>query len=138
MSSYYWVYLPDIDEAGTVVEADSFEAAFNTGCAVLYPDEGVEVQVHELGESQTFTAGDVVEPEAEPDGDEYIKTREFLLDLAERNEAGEVTDFGQEITTFLDNNGSMICLTIAARHHREKPAVAKILDAIKIALLAGN
>ena len=133
--SYYWVYLPDIDEAGTVVEADSFDGAFIKGCEALYPDDGVEVQVHELGESRSFTAGDTVEPIAEPDGPEYVKTREFLLDLAKRNEAGEVKDFGQEITTFLDNAGSMICLTIAARHHRENPTVAKILDEIKEALL---
>ena len=56
--TYYWIYLPEIDEAGTVLQAESFEDAFKRGCAVLLPDEGVEVQVHELGESQSFIAGD--------------------------------------------------------------------------------
>ena len=56
MTKYYWVYLPDVDEAGTVVQAASFEAAFEQGCATLFPDDGAEVQVHELGESQSFVA----------------------------------------------------------------------------------
>ena len=54
--TFYWVYLPEIDEAGMVVEAESFEDAFRKGCHGLCPDEGVEVQVHELGESRSFTA----------------------------------------------------------------------------------
>lgn len=53
---YFWVYLPEIDEAGMVVEATDFEDAFRKGCHGLCPDEGVEVQVHELGESMTFVA----------------------------------------------------------------------------------
>lgn len=55
---FYWVYLPEIDEAGTVVQADSFEDAFREGCEMLYPDDGVEVQVHELGESREFRVGE--------------------------------------------------------------------------------
>lgn len=55
---YYWVYLPEIDEAGCVVEAASFEDAFQEGCDCLNPEEGVNVQVHELGESRSFVAGD--------------------------------------------------------------------------------
>jgi hypothetical protein len=54
---FYWVYLPEIDEAGTVVQADSFEGAFKQGVEALYPDDGVEVQVHELGESREFRVG---------------------------------------------------------------------------------
>lgn len=56
--TYYWVYLPEINEAGTVVTATSFEDAFKQGCDTLFPDAGVEVQVHELGESQAFYTPD--------------------------------------------------------------------------------
>lgn len=51
---YYWVYLPDIDEAGTVVEAESFDHAFKKGVSALCPDVGAEVQIHEIGESHSF------------------------------------------------------------------------------------
>jgi len=61
---YYWVYLPDINEAGCVVQADSFRGAFKAGCKALYPDDGVEVQVHELGDSCEFTAGEDDDDEA--------------------------------------------------------------------------
>jgi len=56
---FFWVYLPEIDEAGTVVQASSFEDAFAQGCEMLCPDDGVEVQVHELGESREFRVGEV-------------------------------------------------------------------------------
>jgi hypothetical protein len=52
--SYYWVYIPEENEAGCVVQADSFEEAFKKGCDMLYPDDGAELQVHELGASQEF------------------------------------------------------------------------------------
>jgi hypothetical protein len=51
---YYWVYLPDIDEAGCVVTAESFEDAFAKGRDMLEPDGECKVQVHELGASQEF------------------------------------------------------------------------------------
>jgi len=60
MPKFYWVYLPEIDEAGCVVEANGFEAAYKKGCEDLYPDDGVEVQVHELGESREFRAGEEI------------------------------------------------------------------------------
>lgn len=58
MAKFYWVYTPEIDEAGTVVHAESFEDAFKQGCEVLFPDAGVEVQIHELGESTSFIVED--------------------------------------------------------------------------------
>lgn len=58
MDKYYWVYIPEHDEAGTVVLADGFEQAFKLGCGILYPEDGADVQVHELGESQSFVAGE--------------------------------------------------------------------------------
>lgn len=51
---YYWVYLPEIDESGTVLEAEDFEDAFLKGCEMLVPEAKVEVQVHELGASREF------------------------------------------------------------------------------------
>jgi len=62
MSKYFWVYLPEIDEAGCVVMAASFEDAFQEGCDCLNPEDGVEVQIHELGESRTFHMSEVVMP----------------------------------------------------------------------------
>ena len=56
---YFWVYLPGINEQGMVVVADDLEDACIVGCNALCPDDGVEVQVHALGESQSFTAGEV-------------------------------------------------------------------------------
>jgi len=85
---------------------------------------------------KVFVVQDPSEPLAEPDGLEYIRTRDFLLDLAERHQNGEADSIDREITDFFDGNGSLVCLTIAARHHGENPAVAKVLDEIKTALLA--
>jgi hypothetical protein len=51
--SYFWVYIPDVDEAGCVVHAPDFEDAFRQGIETLLPDAGVELQAHVLGESQT-------------------------------------------------------------------------------------
>lgn len=51
---YFWVYLPDVDEAGCVVQAASFEDAFHEGLSMLEPDQEVKVQVYELGEGQEF------------------------------------------------------------------------------------
>jgi hypothetical protein len=135
MEKHYWVYLPEINEAGCVVEADSLDSAFRKGCDSLYPDDGVEVQVHELGESQSYTAGGTVEPE--PTGDEYVKTRAFLLDLAERHANGEADTVGREVTEFLDDGGSVTCLLIASRFHAEHPKVSTLLAEIKGALLDG-
>jgi hypothetical protein len=53
-ATFYWVYLPEIDEAGVVVQAFDFDEAFREGCELLNPDAGVEVQIHELGESREF------------------------------------------------------------------------------------
>jgi hypothetical protein len=53
--TYYWVYIPEVDEAGTVIHAKSFDDAFEKACEVLYPDAGVEVQIHELGRSQSYS-----------------------------------------------------------------------------------
>lgn len=58
---YYWVYVPEVNEAGCVVQADSFEDAFKKGCDEIFPDDGDEVQVHELGDSRSFVV------EADPD-----------------------------------------------------------------------
>lgn len=51
---YFWVYVPEHDEAGAVVEATDFDDAFNKGCEHLCPAKGDEVQIHELGESTSF------------------------------------------------------------------------------------
>lgn len=51
---HYWVYIPNVNEEGTVVLAESFKDAFKKGCYYLEPDPDSKVQVHELGEGQEF------------------------------------------------------------------------------------
>ena len=51
---FYWCYVPLVDEAGTVVPADSFEDAFSKAQELLGLDAGVIVQVQELGDGQEF------------------------------------------------------------------------------------
>jgi len=89
-----------------------------------------------VADDETVEVSD--EPIAEPDGLEYVRTRDFLLDLAERHSNGEADSIDREITDFFDGNGSLVCLTIAARYHGENPAVARILNEIKTALLGGK
>ena len=72
---YYWVYVPDVDEAGCVVQADSFEDAFTLGCEQLNPDVKAEVQVHELGGSQEFIVPNYPFTEAD-ECDEFCATHD--------------------------------------------------------------
>lgn len=56
---YYWVYIPELNEAGTVVVANDFEEAAAEAAKLIDIEKGDEVQVHELGASMGF----VYEPE---------------------------------------------------------------------------
>lgn len=50
----YWVYVPNINEAGCVVGATSFEDAFEQGKEMLELEGDCKVQVCELGKNQEF------------------------------------------------------------------------------------
>ena len=54
----YWVYIPEVNEAGCVVNASDLVAAYKKGSDLLHPEDGVSVVVTELGPMQSFVAGD--------------------------------------------------------------------------------
>jgi hypothetical protein len=130
---YFWVYLPDIDEAGTVVQAESFVAAFRAGCAALYPDDGVEVQVHELGESQTFVAGeDNEEIEVDP---EVEATAEWLRTIADMSEEKIAVMLSEAMSS---GRVKVHRLAQAAHIYREDPKLGPMFTKVKEALLNGS
>jgi hypothetical protein len=51
--SSYWLYIPEVDEAGCVADGDSPEEALQYAQDKLnwYPDPGDEIQCYELGDA---------------------------------------------------------------------------------------
>lgn len=54
---HFWLYIPEVDEAGCVAQGDSPEDALENAKKLgFYPDPGAEIQIHELGESTVIYA----------------------------------------------------------------------------------
>jgi len=58
--TYYWLYVPEVDEAGCVAQGDTPKEALKNAqdLCCWYPDAGAEVQWHMLGESGTLIVED--------------------------------------------------------------------------------
>jgi len=142
MPKFYWFYLPEIDEAGTVVEADSFEDAFKKGCEMLYPDAGVEVQIHELGESQTFCVEGEVESAPFYSQEDFDAAIMFLTSLTDKGPKQIRALLGAFLTdesiTTPRSYTKLNCLTAACRTIRAAPGMSKVFNALKESLLEDN